>query len=83
MEKLGEEDKAIINETMKRHSQLTEALLGGHKIGIISSHIDGWISTPTATILRTKKSKNYSSIKVNVQTPEDLLPFDIDVKSST
>ena len=83
MEKLGGEDKAILDSTMKRHEQLTEALLGGGDIGIISAHMDGWISTPTATLLRTTDSKDYPTININVQTPEDLLPLELHVNSNS
>ena len=83
MEKLGKEDEDILARSMNRHEQLTEALLGGREIGIISSHMDGWISTPTATLLRTTDSKSFGAIDIYAQTPKDLLPLEIEIKSKT
>ncbi len=77
IERLDPVDKALLDVAMKRHTRLTGALLGGNEIGIVSAQMDGWISTPTATVLRTAKANEYRAVIVDVQTPEDLLPFEI------
>jgi hypothetical protein len=81
IEQLDVEDRVLLDNAIKRHTKLTNALLGGEEIGIISAHMDGWISTPVATLLRTAKAEKFRAITVDVQTPEDLLPFEIKVKA--
>jgi len=80
MEKLKAGDRALLEECMARHSGLARDLLDNAEIGIISAHSEGWIATPTATILRTTNSEKYRSLILEVQTPRDLLPYRIIVR---
>ena len=80
MTELEPNDRKLLTDAMHRHQRLTSALLGGDDIGIISAHAQGWIATPHVTILRTIKSKEYTAIFIDAQTPEDLLPFTIRVE---
>ncbi len=78
--KLKAGDRGLLEECMARHPRLARDLLDGEEIGIVSAHSEGWIATPTATILRTGKSEKYRSVVLEVQTPRDLLPYRIVVK---
>ena len=80
MKKLKGTDRNILQVSMQRHPNLARALLRGEQIGIISENSLGWIATPTVTILRTEKSKNYLQLVLDVQTPDDLIPFSIDLR---
>ncbi len=80
MTRLPPGDKKLLKDAMHRHERLTGALLGGDDIGIISAHAEGWIATPHVTILRTTKSKKYTAIFIDAQTPRDLLPFMIRIE---
>jgi len=78
--KLKAGDRALLEECMARHPRLARDLLDNEEIGIISAHSEGWIATPTATILRTTNSEKYRSLILEVQTPRDLLPYRITVR---
>ncbi|MCP4679362.1 MAG: hypothetical protein GY854_28505 [Deltaproteobacteria bacterium] len=82
MTRLEIRDKRLLTDAMYRHKQLTSALLGGDEIGIISAHAEGWVATPCVTVLRTTKSKKFTAISIDVQTPKDLLPFSIVVEGA-
>lgn len=83
--KIGKEmstkDHRIVEAAMSRHPQLADALLVEGRIGIVSAHDDGWIETPTATIVRTAASKS-DRVMLDVQTPPDLLPYTIHLSAS-
>ncbi len=83
MDQLAQDDRVLLSEAMKRHKPLTRALLDGAPIGIISAHVDGWITTPNAVILRTAEAKGYDKLQLDVQTPQDLLPLTINVQGSS
>jgi hypothetical protein len=53
--------------------------LSSGEIGLISAHSDGWLATPAATIVRTPAAKERVLV-LDVETPLDLLPFEIDVR---
>lgn len=80
MKKLRGDDREILQESMQRHPNLARALLRGQPIGIISENSLGWIATPTVTILRTPQSKNNLRLDLEVQTPDDLIPFSISLR---
>ena len=80
MQKLKGNDRKILQASMQRHPNLAKALLKGQQIGIISENSLGWISTPVVTILRTSKSKNNLRLVLDVQTPDDLIPFSINLR---
>jgi hypothetical protein len=81
--KLKKAERKSLNKAMKRHPRLAKALLQGAPVGIISAHNDGWIATPNATILRTPAAKNIRRMNFDVQTPEDLLPLSISLRTKT
>lgn len=82
LSKLRAADRVLLEECMARHPRLARELLNGDEIGIISAHGDGWLATPTATVLRTAQAQEYRSLALEVQTPRDLLPFRIVVKGN-
>lgn len=78
--KLKAGDRALVEDCMARHPRLARDLLDGAEIGVISANSDGWIATPTATILRTGQAGEYRSLTLEIQTPRDLLPYRIVVR---
>jgi hypothetical protein len=82
LQKLKAGDRALLEDCMAHHSQLARDLLDGEDIGIISANSDGWIVTPTATVLRTERAGRYRSLALDIQTPRDMLPYRIVVRGS-
>lgn len=82
LDRLTPEDRAIFSNAIVRHESLARVLLDGAEIGIESAHLDGWIATPCITLLRTGQSGRFPSISMDVQTPQDLMPFSIVVKGN-
>lgn len=80
LKKLKAGDRALLEDCMARYPRLAQALLDGKEIGLFSAHSDGWIATPTATILRTEKAGRYRALGLEIQTPRDLLPYHIEVR---
>jgi hypothetical protein len=80
LKKMKSGDRDRLEACMARYPRLARALLDGEDIGLISAHSDGWIATPTATILRTEKAGRYRVLGLEIQTPRDLLPYDIVVR---
>jgi hypothetical protein len=80
LDRLTPEDREILSDALVRHEALADALLDDTEIGIISANLDGWIATPCVTLLRTRQSGRFHSISMDVQTPQDLMPFSIVVK---
>ena len=80
LDRLTPKDREILSDAVVRHESLAGALLNGAEIGIISAQLDGWIATPCVTLLRTRQSGRFHSISMDVQTPQDLMPFSIVVK---
>jgi len=75
MKRLKDRDRALLGECMARYPDLAKALLDGEKIGVISANTNGWIAAPTATVLRTPESEGRRILRLQVQTPKDLLPY--------
>ncbi len=73
-------DRELLGRAMARHPELGRDLIDRAEIGIISAHDEQWIATPTVTIVRTAESERFRVIKVDVQTPQDLLPIAIIAK---
>jgi len=80
LKRLKAGDRALLEDCMARYPRLARALLDGKQIGLVSAHSDGWIATPTATILRTEKAGRYRALGLDIQTPKDLLPYHIVVR---
>jgi hypothetical protein len=68
-------DKALLTEAMARHERLASNLVDGEEIGVVSAHMDGWIETGQATLIRTPASGKYLTVRLQVETPADLLPM--------
>lgn len=77
--RLAPGDRALLADALARHPALGGALLGGRTIGILSEHTDGWIATPTVVVLRTPASGAMSRLRLDVQTPADLLPCSLEM----
>jgi len=80
LDRLKAADRALLEDCMARHAELARDLMDGDDIGIVSANSDGWIATPTATILRTGKAGKYRALGLEIQTPRDLLPYRIEVR---
>ena len=81
LKKLKASDRALLEDCMARYPRLApRALLRGKEIGVFSAHSEGWIATPTATILRTEKAGRYRALILEIQTPRDLMPYEIVVR---
>ncbi len=80
MKKLKKVDRNLLLGAMRRHPELTGALLKGRSIGMVSANNDGWIATPTVTILRTPVAQDHRHLLMDVQTPKDLVPFELTVQ---
>jgi hypothetical protein len=78
--KLKAGDRALLEACMARHAELARDLMDGDDLGIVSAHSEGWIATPTATVLRTEKAGRYRALSLEIQTPRDLLPYRIEVR---
>jgi len=72
-------DRKLVQAALHRHADLAHALLPEGEIGLVSAHNDGWIATPEATIVRTPAARD-RVLKLDVETPRDLLPFTVDVR---
>ena len=77
---LDEGDRALLEQAMAEHEDLTRDLLDGHELGIISEHLDGWITTPAATLLRTADAAAVGALEIDVQAHDDLLPLEVVVR---
>jgi len=77
---LDADDRALLERAMDEHEDLARDLLDGHEIGIVSEHLDGWITAPAATLLRTAESGSIASLAIDVQTHDDLLPLEVVVR---
>jgi hypothetical protein len=79
-QKLMAQDKVLLENCLARHPRLAQAILDGKTIGIISAHSDGWIASSSSVILRINGTRSYQSMTIDVQTPKDLLPYQIIVQ---
>jgi hypothetical protein len=80
MKRLRRADRQLLVDALGKHDWLARALIDNRDVGLISANSDGWIATPTTTILRTAGAKTTRAIVFDIQTPEDLLPYEIQVK---
>jgi hypothetical protein len=83
MDHLKGRDRALLGRELIEHRGLARDLLDGHPLGIISASSDGWLGSPSATLLRTPDSAAIRSLDIDVQTPLDLLPVDIVVRGDS
>jgi hypothetical protein len=81
--RLNEGDRALLEEAMREREELARDLLDGHELGIVSEHLDGWITTPFATLLRTGDSGAIDELVIDVQTDDDRLPLGVVVRGAT
>jgi hypothetical protein len=80
--KLPKEDRQLLLESMREHPTLASALLDAGQVGIISAHRDGWIDTPHVTIIRTPRSAAALRLLLDVQTPPQYIPYEIEIDGS-
>jgi hypothetical protein len=81
--KLEKQDRQLLLSAMARHPALAAALLPSGQIGIISANRDGWIDTPHVTIVRTPRSTATSRIVLDIQTPPQHIPYEIEVDGTS
>jgi hypothetical protein len=77
--KLSKEDRQLLLQAMAAHPSLAAAMLDSGQAGIVSSHRDGWIDTPHVTIIRTPRSPASLRLVLDVQTPDQYIPYEIEV----
>jgi hypothetical protein len=77
---LSRDDRELLLSAMSRHSKLAAALLSSGEIGIISAHHDGWIDTPSVSIIRTPRSSAVTGILLDIQTPPQHIPYDLELQ---
>jgi hypothetical protein len=80
--KLSKDDRRLLVESMREHPALASALLGAGQVGIISAHRDGWIDTPHVTIVRTPRSPAQLRLLLDIQTPPQYMPYEIEIDGS-
>jgi hypothetical protein len=80
--KLPKEDRALLMDAMARHPALAAALLDSGQAGIISANRDGWIDTPHVTIIRTPRSPAALTLVLDIQTPPQHIPYEIEIDGS-
>jgi hypothetical protein len=80
--KLSKEDRKLLLGAMTEHPALANALLDTGQAGIISANRDGWIDTPHVTIIRTPRSPAALSLVLDVQTPPQYIPYEIEIDGS-
>jgi hypothetical protein len=80
--KLSKEDRSLLLSAMSRHPALATALLDSGQAGIISANRDGWIDTPHVTIIRTPRSPAALKLVLDIQTPPQHIPYEIEIDGS-
>jgi hypothetical protein len=80
--KLSKEDRSLLLDAMLRHPALAPALLDAGQAGIISANRDGWIDTPHVTIIRTPRSPAALKLVLEIQTPQQHIPYEIEIDGS-
>lgn len=83
LHRLDAGDRAVLARAMAEHEELARDLLDGHELGIISEHLDGWITAPAATLLRTGESRSIEALEIDVQSHDDLLPLTVVVRGDS
>jgi hypothetical protein len=76
---LRREDRELLLAALARHDKLAAALLSSGEIGIISAHREGWIDTPSVSIIRTPRSSAVTGILLDIQTPPQHIPYDVEL----
>lgn len=77
---LSGDDRSLLLSAMARHPKLAAALLSSGEIGIISAHREGWIDTPSVSIVRTPRSSAVTGIVLDIQTPPQHIPYDLELQ---
>lgn len=80
--KLAKDDRRLLIDAMREHPALASALLDAGQVGIISAHRDGWIDTPHVTIIRTARSPATLRLMLDIQTPPQHIPYEIEIDGS-
>jgi hypothetical protein len=80
--KLSKDDRRLLMDSMRQHPSLANALLDSGQVGIISANRDGWIDTPHVTILRTPRSSAALRLLLDIQTPPQYVPYEIEIDGS-
>jgi hypothetical protein len=80
--KLSKEDRRLLLDSMREHPALASALLDAGQVGIISAHREGWIDTPHVTIIRTPHSPAALRLLLDIQTPPQYIPYEIEIDGS-
>ena len=80
--KLSKDDRRLLLGSMREHPALASALLDAGQVGIISAHRDGWIDTPHVTIIRTPRSPATLRLLLDIQTPPQHIPYEIEIDGS-
>jgi hypothetical protein len=80
--KLSKDDRRLLLTSMAAHPALAQSLLDAGQAGIISANRDGWIDTPHVTIVRTPRSPANLRLILDVQTPPQHIPFEIEIDGS-
>lgn len=80
--KLSKDDRRLLIDSMRGHPSLASALLDAGQVGIISAHRDGWIDTPHVTIVRTPRSPAALRLLLDIQTPPQHIPYEIEIDGS-
>jgi hypothetical protein len=80
--KLSKEDRRLLLSSMAAHPALAQSLLDVGQAGIISANRDGWIDTPHVTIVRTPRSPLNLRLVLDIQTPPEHIPFEIEIDGS-
>ena len=80
--KLPKEDRKLLLDSMREHPALAAALLDFGEVGIISANRDGWVDTPHVTIIRTPRSPAALRLLLDVQTPPQYIPYEIEIDGS-
>jgi hypothetical protein len=82
IDKLSKDDRHLLLDAMREHPSLASALLDAGEAGIISAHRDGWIDTPHVTIVRTPRSPPSLRLLLDIQTPPQHIPYEIEIHGS-
>jgi hypothetical protein len=82
VDKLSKDDRRLLLDSMREHPSLANALLDAGEAGIISAHRDGWIDTPHVTIVRTPRSPPALRLLLDIQTPLQHIPYEIEIDGS-
>lgn len=78
--KLKADDRKLLLAAMTDHPTLAGALIRRGDIGLVSANREGWLETPSATLVRTANAKT-SAVLVNVETSPEHLPFSIEFEN--